>query len=377
MKTASENPSPMNYEVFEAAIKTSLAPLAAGAVTALKSVYLSADVGPWQDTGADLQAGDRVTLVLSGRSWLSKAHDLYFEPWLSVWARIGTRGPVFRGTRDTHTFTAEAAGRLQLRHYSGLWVGSDGDYAGDPAPLNPDARGGVAVAIIVWSAAADIAAELQQIARQPAAAPWFAAEVARLQAAPAPPPDWSYVLNPGPAEIYRERREAPADGGPQPRIELRMHNEVGLLKKDCARELTPHTRLRWQWRVDRLPSAAAEDSVPTHDYISVAVEFDNGRDLTWFWSADLAPERHFHCPLPGWNACETHVVVRSGARALGAWLAEERNVFADYEQAIGGVLPARIVGVWLLGVSVFQRGSGAAAFGDIAIVDASGVHKIY
>ena len=125
------------------------------------------------------------------------------------------------------------------------------------------------------------------------------------------------------------------------------------------------------------PSAAAEDSLPTHDYISVAVEFDNGRDLTWFWSTDLAPERHFHCPIPGWNACETHVVVRSGARDLGAWLGEERNVFADYRQAIGGALPTRIVGVWLLGVSVFQRGTGAAAFGDIAIVDATGAHKIY
>ena len=376
MKTVDETPCPVNYEAFEAAIKTSLATLAAGAITTLKSLYLSADVGPWQDTGMELQAGDRVTLVLSGRSWLSKTYDLYFEPWLSVWARIGARGPIFRGTRDTHTFTAAAAGRLQLRHYSGLWVGSDGDYVGEPAPLNPDARGGVAVAIIVWSAAADIAVELQQVAQQPAAT-WFAAEVERLRAAPAPPPNWSYVLNPGPAEIFRERLEAPADGGPQPRIELHMQNEVGLLKKTCDRALTPHTRLRWQWRVDQLPSAAAEDSLPTHDYISVAVEFDNGRDLTWFWSAELAPERHFHCPIPGWNTCETHVVVRSGARDLGAWLGEERSVFADYQQAIGGALPTRIVAVWLLGVSVFQRGSGAAAFGDIAIVDATGVHKIY
>jgi len=374
---ADASSQPPSYEVFEAAIKTSLAPLAAGAITALKSLFLSADVGPWQDAGVELQAGDRITLVLSGRSWVSKAHDLYFEPWLSVWARIGARGPIFRGTRNTHTFTAQAPGRLQLRHYSGLWVGSDCGYAGDPAPLNPDARGGVAVAILVWSAGADIAAELQQIAQQAAAPPWFAAEVARLQAAPAPPPGWTYVLNPGPAEIYRELREVPHDGGPQPRIELRMRNEVGLLKKACALDLTPQTRLRWRWRVDRLPSAGAEDSVPTHDYISVAVEFDNGRDLTWFWSAGLAPEQHFHCPLAGWNTCETHVVVRSGASDLGAWLAEERNVFADYRRAIGGTPPARIVGIWLLGVSVFQRSAGAAAFGDITVADAMGDHPIY
>ncbi|MET0226976.1 MAG: DUF3047 domain-containing protein, partial [Dokdonella sp.] len=273
------------------------------------------------------------------------------------------------------TFTARSAGRLQLRHYSGLWVGSDGDYAGDPAPVNTVARGGVAVAIILGSAAADIAEALRQVTQQLAAA-WFGAEVERLRAAPAPPPDWSYVLNPGPAEIFRERLQGPADGGSQPRIELHMCNEVDLLKKACMHALTAQTRLRWQSRVDRLPSAAAEDSVPTHDYISVAVAFDNGRDLTWFWSADLAPERHFHCPLPGWNTCETHVVVRSGARDLGAWLAEERNVFADHQQAIGGALPANIVGIWLLGVSVFQRGSGAAAFGAIAIVDETGGHTI-
>jgi len=53
--------------------------------------------------------------------------------------------------------------------------------------------------------------------------------------------------------------------------------------------LTPTLRLRWSWRLDKLPSRLPEDTALTHDYISVALEFDDGRDLTWHWSAGLPP----------------------------------------------------------------------------------------
>jgi hypothetical protein len=42
----------------------------------------------------------------------------------------------------------------------------------------------------------------------------------------------------------------------------------------------------------------AEDTLPTHDYLSVAVEFENGQDLSYFWSAALPPESNFRCPIP-------------------------------------------------------------------------------
>ena len=120
----------------------------------------------------------------------------------------------------------------------------------------------------------------------------------------------------------------------------------------------------WNRLRRRLPRA--EDSLPTHDYLSVAVEFDNGQDLTYFWSAELAPETCFRCPLPNWDARETHLVVRSGSAGLGEWQLESRDLYADYERAIGAA-PARIVAVWLIAVSVFQKRPGSGEFSGIAL----------
>jgi hypothetical protein len=126
--------------------------------------------------------------------------------------------------------------------------------------------------------------------------------------------------------------------------------------------------LEWRWRVDRLPSSLPEHVQPTHDYLSIAVEYDNGQDLTYYWSAALPPDTVYKCPLPWWSTRETHWVVRCGMRELGNWLSESRRLKPDYEQAIGGALPAKIVRVWLIANSVFQRGHGEARFCDIALV---------
>jgi hypothetical protein len=46
---------------------------------------------------------------------------------------------------------------------------------------------------------------------------------------------------------------------------------------------------------------------------------------------------------------------------------EERDVYADYAERIGGQMPERIVKVWLIAVSIFQQTEGKCQFADIAI----------
>ena len=64
--------------------------------------------------------------------------------------------------------------------------------------------------------------------------------------------------------------------------------------------MTSATTVSWDWKIDALPSTLAEHLPFTHDYLSLAMEFDNGRDLTWMWSAELPVGRAFRCPLPWW-----------------------------------------------------------------------------
>ncbi|HKD22737.1 MAG TPA: DUF3047 domain-containing protein [Rhizomicrobium sp.] len=198
---------------------------------------------------------------------------------------------------------------------------------------------------------------------QPAAKPGLAT----------PPPGWSYLaeLAPyGPADIFHI---VPGKSGDGPATQMQAHTKsnVGILVRDADVALTPATTLKWQWNVAELPSKLTEDVAAHHDYLSIAVQFDNGKDLTYMWSTALPPGTGFHCPLPGWTERETHVVIRSGAGDLGKWLAEERSVQADYAKYVGGPLPSKIVHVWLIANSIIQKGEGDARFADISLGDGS------
>ena len=133
--------------------------------------------------------------------------------------------------------------------------------------------------------------------------------------------------------------------------------------------LTPSLRLRWSWRVEALPSRLPEDTALTHDYLSVALEFDDGQDLTWYWSCCLPEGFSYRCPLPHWRRRETHIVARTGTDGLGHWTDEERSVLADHQAAIGGPTPSRVVRAWLIAQTVPQAGHAAGEFSRIELAD--------
>ncbi|MFM9936801.1 MAG: DUF3047 domain-containing protein [Novosphingobium sp.] len=185
-----------------------------------------------------------------------------------------------------------------------------------------------------------------------------------------PPAGWAYLpeLAPyGPADIFHIVRAHAGDQGPA--IQMRVHTakNVGILTRDVDVPLGATTQLGWRWKVDQIPSKLIETDPAHHDYFSIAVKFDNGRDLTYMWSAGLTQDFGFDCPLPGWTGREYHVVVRSGAGDLGTWLAEKRDVSADYAKYVGGKAPARIVQVWFIANTILQQGKANARFGDITL----------
>jgi len=185
-----------------------------------------------------------------------------------------------------------------------------------------------------------------------------------------PPQGWAYLPELamlGPADIYHVINRAADDSGPARQMRAHTANNVGILTRDVSIPLTARTTLGWRWKIDELPSKLPETIALQHDYFSIAVKFENGRDLTYMWSASLPRNQGFDCPLAGWTGREYHVVVRSGSVGLGKWLAEKRNVAADYDRYIGGKAPGRIVQVWLIANTVIQHGQATASFGDIAI----------
>ena len=291
--------------------------LPAGLVAEHRWVELPATRPPWSESGLELAAGDRVTWFAAGRVHLSRALDIWVPPSFQLWARVGHFGTVLRGTRDTHTFHAATAGPLHLASYfPGEWSTPQGEL-GSGADDYRKVSGGLTVLVLKWRQGVDPAAALQTSIQRGAAPAAVTAECARLAATVLPPAGWDYLWYLGPGEIYRAGRTP--DG--QASLCCDTHGDVGILRHAVALPLTPGTFLDWRWRVDSLPASLREDSLPSHDYLSIAVEFDDGQDLTYYWSSALPVGTVYRCPLPTWKDKETHVVVRSGtgrARAVAA-----------------------------------------------------------
>jgi hypothetical protein len=332
----------------------------AGLLAGHRWVELPANRPPWTASGLDLAAGDYVTWFAAGRVHLSRALDIWVPPSFQLWARVAPAGPVLRGTRDTHTWQATTEGPLQLASYfPGEWSTPQGEL-GHGASDYHKVSGGLVVLLLRWRPGVDPAATLRAAVERKDAPVPVVEECARLAGTVQPPAGWDYLWYLGPGEIYRAG-QAP-DG--QATLCCATHGDVGILRHAVALPLVPGTFLEWRWRVDSLPASLREDSLPSHDYLSIAVEFDDGQDLTYYWSSALPVGTVYRCPLPTWKDKETHVVVRSGTAELGRWLHERRDVEADYRRCIGGTATA-VVRVWLIANSLFQRGHGRCEYAAI------------
>jgi hypothetical protein len=330
------------------------------ALRAQTVVDVAANTADWIDSGLDLREGEQVSLLAAGKVWLSRELGVGFGAKVALWHRIGSDGPIAKSIGDTSTFKAARSGRLMLvAKPPGEFLNPTGAF--DPAYPRGGASGLLVVAVAAWSGgapqglAAIAAADTSGLAQR---------EHSRLAAPVHTPPGWHHLWRLGEGEVYSQ---AAARGNEPAQLCCRTAQDVGILQYPVDVALDESTRLSWAWRVTQLPSAVAENTLHTHDYLSIAVEFDNGQDLTYLWSSELPVGTAFRCPLPWWDRIETHQVVRSGSADLGRWLDQSQTILADYRKAVGGTEPRRIVAVWLIAVSLFQGSQGSCDYARIRL----------
>jgi hypothetical protein len=321
---------------------------------------------PWTATGMWVRRGDRVTLLGSG--WIRWSDSHGAGPKFHLWGRV-RGGEIFGCTRDTTTVVADRTGPLELCVYLGAWADRTGTLAAGHTAYGRE-RGALEVTVLRWPPGLDPVDGLTALPPDAADPALVAAERDRLLDPVVPPAGWTYLPAIGPGDIYRH---AVRDG--RPAVEVVCDDDAGIIGKDVAVALEPGTTLEWSWRVDALPGDGPEDTTWTHDYLSIAVLFDSGRDLSWFWSTALEPESAFACPVRGWAGREVHVPVRRGPTGLGRWRRESRDIWADHERFVGPP-PERIAGVWLIAVSHFGHGTGRAAFSDIVLRSGTGTVRV-
>ena len=345
---------------FREALGRALAAIPRDLVAAHAWIQLPASEAPWRDSGIALGAGEEVSYFAAGRVVVSAALDIWVTPKTQLWARIGETGPIRSSSRDSNTLRAERAGRLYFGNYfPNDWRDASG------ARLQPDSvydgmAGEIWILAVRWRGRAEDGLAALAAAGDPTGS--VASERERLALGDPTPPGWRYLWHLGDAEIFR-----PGEGPHGERaLACEVVGDVGILQRDAAFALRADTSIDWQWRVDALPGLFREDTVPSHDYLSLAVEFANGLDLTYYWSKTLPVGTAYWCPLPNWKHREFHVVIRSGGEGLGRWHAERRNLHADALRYFGSH-PGDIVRVWLIASSVFKRQRGSFSIADIRL----------
>jgi hypothetical protein len=311
---------------------------------------------PWKDLGLTVEQGQQVTFFLGGRVWLSREQDLWVEPGVAFHVRTRGNRPMFNPMANTGTMIAAADGPLEMARSLVEFQDEKGELA-VPKDAYAKADAHIYGMALVWRGNAQ--AGLQTLLGHGDVDGIVAAELAHLQSPRKLPAGWNnfFMLGGGPV-IFNDI----GNGA----ISVEPLKNAGILQRPVGLELKPGTKLSWDWIVEELPSRLPEDQLTSHDYLSIAAEFDDGQDLTYFWSCSLPVGKAFRCPIPRWTPLESHMAVRSGFADLGKWVSDERDIYEDYKQHIGGSAKS-VTRIWLLGVSLFQRRPGSCRFGDMQV----------
>jgi len=322
----------------------------------VRVIELSASDLPWKSLGVSLVKGQAVTFLLGGRVWLSRDQDLWAEPGVAFHARSKGRRPIFNPMANTGTMIVAHDGPVEIARSLVEFQNEDGEIW---TPRDDYVKADVSIygLAVVWRKGA--LAGLKSLLAHGDVGGMIGAEIARLQSLRRLPEGWNnlYMLGGGPV-IFNDLGSG--------QISCEPLKNAGILQRPVSIALKPGTKLSWSWIVEELPSRLPEDQFTSHDYLSIGAEYDDGQDLTYFWSWGLPVGKAFRCPIPRWTPIESHMAVRSGLRDIGTWVADERDLYADYRTHIGGSATS-VVRIWLLGVSLFQRRSGSCRFADIQI----------
>lgn len=306
----------------------------------------------WMKTGIFLEYGDSFEIHASG-VW--DAEGLILAPRHVLWYRVSDDGIARNLSTDDFSAVSEKIGELQIaiRPPSFYWFDEQGTFP-------PQILGAPEIAV-------SFALQIRQLG---AAGGVSKSEGSKNlthiadSSEDKPPKNFKYLTILGESEVWSGR-----DAGNEYLLTAKLDDDVGIIKMPVDIELSENTRFAFDWLYESLPAVAPETSIAGHDYLSIALEFDNGQDLTWMWSKFLAKGTSFTCPLPWWNERETHYVLDSGTADLGEWMSHNRNIFDDYTEAVVGAPPKRIVGIWLIANNLFAKKDATASFRNLLILD--------
>lgn len=340
---------------------------APSAIASSANILFSNAHDRWKSTDIQVTSGDEITIFGEGLVNMGLPNAL--EPKQYLWARLGSEGPVFNLAANAFTFRAKHSGDLQLavRPMGVYWEDRHGTFPADfhgvpPYPLKASAQ------VILWQGEATDGLRAMQ-ASDPDK---YGGALKAIEQDRTLPEGFEYLWYLSQSNVFSGFDQADRSG-----IIAHSTNDAGIVKRPLDIPLTPSTRLDFEWLYSDVRALGPESEAQFHDYMSIAIEFDNGQDITWLWSNHLDLGSSFTCPLPWWDQRETHIVLQAGQTGLGEWHRHNRPIAEDYASAVGGEMPKRITGIWFINSGVFGSPKGEARFANAKIVDGKIITPIF
>ena len=172
------------------------------------------------------------------------------------------------------------------------------------------------------------------------------------------PSDWQITMNHGKPEISVCKETESC-------LHLRSVKSSFALEHSVDVDPAQLPFLTWHWKVAQLPGGGDFRRASTDDQAAqLLVAFSDKRILTYIWDSSAPKgtmQNASNIPLVRIFA----VVCESGAAEANRWVAESRNLAADYERAYGRIAP-RVKGLRLQINSQHTGTTAESYFGEVA-----------
>jgi len=178
------------------------------------------------------------------------------------------------------------------------------------------------------------------------------------------PPPWSFKRwSPVVGLGDYEARASLGKRGATAVLQLRSRDSGFLVGSKRRIDVSAYRSVSWSWRAEVLPRGGSFKQRGTNDQaLQILLGFEGGRVVGYIWDT-TGPVGASGSGL-AWREDVRVIVVRAGAKGLGRWHTERRNVFEDFRRLFGADPPA-LVGVAIQTNSQHTDSEAAGAVGPI------------
>lgn len=151
---------------------------------------------------------------------------------------------------------------------------------------------------------------------------------------------------------------------------LKSHGTSTALYKEITLNIKESPFLNWNWKVTKIPAGGDVRNKNTDDQAAqIYVVFPkfpsqiNSRMLGYIWDSNASVGSEVTSAK---LSTTKYIVVKSGAKDIGKWFSEKRNVYEDYKRLFNEE-PPTVGSIALMIDSDDTKSSAESFFGDISL----------